>query len=108
MHGAVQQSNKLYDTVSIVGDVSFSSIRPCVSYMPLNERAWIVQERVLSSRIIYFSEQQLVWQYKKCVVSEDGQYMENSKTASKGKLVDLLNLRVKNGSLHLEAVVSII
>jgi hypothetical protein len=106
--GEVFVRPQLYDTVSIVSNRSYSVDRPYVSYMPLNERAWTVQERVLSSRIIHFSEQQLVWQCKTCAVSEDGQYTEHSKTASKRKLVDLLDLKINRGPTHPEALISII
>ena len=104
--GDVYLRPQLYDTVSIVSDRSYSYIRPYVSYMPLHTRAWTVQERVFSSRIIHFSEQQLVWQCKTCAVSEDGQYTWNPKKASKGKLVDLLNLEIKGNKAHAQALIS--
>jgi len=104
---------QLDDIASILGGLSPSS-RPRVSYMPLNERAWTLQERVLSTRILNFTKQQLVWQCKTCVVSEDGQYSstfgadpamgDESKEKSEGKkssavgrtIIDLVDFSRRN------------
>ena len=37
---------------------------------PLNRRAWVVQERYLSTGIIHFTQQQLFWECHQCLVSE--------------------------------------
>lgn len=41
-----------------------------IDYAPLNKRAWVVQERWFSPRIIYFSREQLFWECKEMVASE--------------------------------------
>jgi hypothetical protein len=105
--GEVFLRPQLYDVVSIVSDKSTSYIRPHVSYIPLNERAWTLQERVLSCHIIHFAEQQIVWQCKTCALSEDGQYTEISDRGSKGKLVDTIDLKVKHNRIHPDELVSV-
>jgi hypothetical protein len=36
--------------------------RDCVSFAPLNRRAWVLQERILSKRILYIHETQYFWE----------------------------------------------
>ncbi|KAG8158616.1 hypothetical protein KVR01_011738 [Diaporthe batatas] len=38
---------------------------------PLSERAWALQERLLSSRVLYYTRDQLVWQCDHCQSLED-------------------------------------
>ena len=37
---------------------------------PLNQRAWVVQERLLAPRIMHFSSQQIYWECRTCRASE--------------------------------------
>jgi hypothetical protein len=37
---------------------------------PLNQRAWVVQERLLAPRILHFSSQQIYWECRTCRASE--------------------------------------
>jgi hypothetical protein len=85
---------QLEDTVSVISDNVWSSTRPNVNYMPLNERAWTLQERVLSSRILHFSGEQMVWQCRTCAISEDGKYTWNRRPeqSAKAGIVDILRL----------------
>ncbi|PMD65609.1 HET-domain-containing protein, partial [Hyaloscypha bicolor E] len=39
---------------------------------PLNQRAWVLQELLLSSRVIHFAQDQMYWQYSSRLASEDG------------------------------------
>ncbi|KAF2457283.1 heterokaryon incompatibility protein-domain-containing protein, partial [Lineolata rhizophorae] len=45
---------------------------------PLHQRGWVVQETVLSQRIIHFAEDQLFWSCRSGTKSEDGTYNEPS------------------------------
>ncbi|KAF2122009.1 heterokaryon incompatibility protein-domain-containing protein, partial [Lophiotrema nucula] len=38
----------------------------------LNTRAWCLQERILSRRIIHFAEDQLYWECQQCLSAEEG------------------------------------
>ncbi|KAH7310136.1 heterokaryon incompatibility protein-domain-containing protein [Rhexocercosporidium sp. MPI-PUGE-AT-0058] len=42
----------------------------CVSDAPLNRRAWVLQERMLSARTLHFTEQQLFWECRSAGLSE--------------------------------------
>jgi len=95
--GAVFVRPILDDVISIIGEDRFSSDdRPQLMNMPLFRRAWTLQERVLSRRIVHYSEQQMVWQCKTCLLSEDGEYSSNEATRTTGRLVDLLNVDSKS------------
>ena len=48
---------------------------------PLNSRAWVLQELVLSPRTIHFTSQQLYWQCRELYFSEDGVF-QSEKFAS--------------------------
>ena len=87
------------DVVSITrssAHSSFSNTRPQLENMPLFQRAWTLQERVLSRRIVHYSEQQMIWQCKTCLVSEDGQYSSIEMARMEGKLVDLLDVDLQS------------
>ncbi|PVH92459.1 HET-domain-containing protein, partial [Periconia macrospinosa] len=42
-----------------------------VSDSPINKRGWVFQEMVLSSRVLHFTEEQVYWQCREVVESED-------------------------------------
>ncbi|KAH8599440.1 hypothetical protein B0O99DRAFT_391474 [Bisporella sp. PMI_857] len=41
---------------------------------PLNKRAWVLQEIVLSNRVVHFTGNQLFWQCRSFEVSKDYTY----------------------------------
>jgi hypothetical protein len=41
-----------------------------IEHAPLNQRAWVVQERLLAPRILHFSSQQIYWECRTCRASE--------------------------------------
>ncbi|TEY73211.1 hypothetical protein BOTCAL_0081g00010 [Botryotinia calthae] len=41
-----------------------SNLSDCLDYMPLTRRAWALQERLLSTRTLHFSEREMVWECK--------------------------------------------
>jgi len=43
---------------------------------PLAKRAWVLQERLLSSRILYYTEDQLFWECQHCALAEDGLFLD--------------------------------
>ena len=46
--------------------------------VPLWKRAWVVQERCLSSRILHFGPEQMYWECRQCFVHEDGRRLIRS------------------------------
>jgi hypothetical protein len=72
----------LHDALSVL----YSSDRVCnardpIAIQPLNDRAWALQERLFAPRILHFTSQQMIWDCKTCVVSEDNQYDFNNRNA---------------------------
>lgn len=45
--------------------------RHCIEAAPLNSRAWVSQERLLSHRILHFTSTQLFWECYKCMACEE-------------------------------------
>ncbi|EEU38680.1 uncharacterized protein NECHADRAFT_83075 [Fusarium vanettenii 77-13-4] len=43
-----------------------------INSAPLNQRGWVLQERIFSQRMIHFCKKQLIWECKSQVASEDG------------------------------------
>ncbi|ORY17235.1 heterokaryon incompatibility protein-domain-containing protein [Clohesyomyces aquaticus] len=43
-----------------------------LDHAPLNSRGWVLQERMLSNRIIHFAKNQVYWQCSQQFVAEDG------------------------------------
>ncbi len=41
-------------------------------YEPLNQRAWTLQERLLSPRTLHFGTEEMYWECQHCVFAEDG------------------------------------
>ena len=86
----------LHDALSVLS----SSDRTCaardpIAIQPLNDRAWSLQERLFAPRILHFSSQQMIWDCKTCVVSEDNQYHFDNWNAHRS---DLLNLEGGKGN----------
>jgi Heterokaryon incompatibility protein (HET) len=48
------------------------NIRKLIENSPLNKRAWVFQEMVLSRRVIHFTESQPIWLCQERMSSEDG------------------------------------
>jgi hypothetical protein len=48
-----------------------------VGNSPINKRGWVFQEMVLSSRILHFTEEQVYWQCREAVESEDSLLCES-------------------------------
>jgi len=86
----------LHDALSVLS----SSDRTCaardpIAIQPLNDRAWSLQERLFAPRILHFSSQQMIWDCKTCVVSEDNQYHFDNWNTHRS---DLLNLEGGKGN----------
>ena len=58
-----------------------------VLHGPLMERAWTLQERELSNRIVYFSRDELLWECKTLRASADLPWLEVSKIRSSLSLI---------------------
>ena len=73
-------------------DNSLSSIRPVFARIPLNERSWTLQERLFSTRVVHFSEEQIFWQCKTCLATEDNQYILPPELVAKARMEDLVEI----------------
>lgn len=47
-----------------------------LEFGPLTERDWVIQERYLSRRTIFYGKQQMFWECQKCTAAEDGHHSE--------------------------------
>lgn len=87
LHGA-QQNFRLRDHI-------FENKNPfgAVASGPTTKRAWILQEKVLSQRILHATDTQLVWQCTTLVESEDGMFYDDGAELSpiSGLWADLLH-----------------
>jgi hypothetical protein len=63
--------SRLYIDSSVGRDPSDDLFDEEVLQSPLSKRAWVLQEQVLSRRIIYFAQSQLFWECEHCRLSED-------------------------------------
>jgi hypothetical protein len=43
-----------------------------LEFESLSSRAWTLQERLLSPRVLHFTKEQMYWECKRCFMSEDG------------------------------------
>jgi hypothetical protein len=66
----------LPDSMTVRDSDAYSDVRKPVVNLPLNKRAWTLQERMFSRRILYFTEDQMIWQCRKRFFAEDGQYSQ--------------------------------
>jgi hypothetical protein len=80
----------LEDATCVIKAITDSEVRPSISVHPLNERAWTLQERLFAPRIIHYTNQQMIWQCKSCMASEDNQYDIRPKYPA--PVNDLLNM----------------
>ena len=75
-----------------------------VAESPLNRRAWVLQERYLSPRIIHFGETQILWECKSrdcCETFPDGipEVAQDIHTRFKGENFDVDGLRLRQANL---------
>jgi len=49
-----------------------------VSRGPSADRAWVVQERLLSPRILHYTKRQLYWECQHCILAENGLHVASS------------------------------
>jgi hypothetical protein len=72
---------------------SESTLRRSILNGPLNQLAWVLQELLLSSRVVYFAQDQMYWQCANRLASEDGLLDEKFSVSR----------QIENGSLKLQA-----
>lgn len=53
------------------------TLRQYILEAPLNQRAWVLQELLLSSRVVHFAQDQMYWQCSSRLTSEDGLLDQN-------------------------------
>jgi Heterokaryon incompatibility protein (HET) len=84
----------LEDAWSVIQDETHfhSRVRQEISIQPLNTRAWTLQERLFAPRIIHYAAQQLIWQCKTCIASEDNQFSFLPGGQVLSPVIDLVNL----------------
>lgn len=63
----------------------FHNIAPLIDIetAPLNQRAWVAQERFLSPRILHFTQSLLSWECHMCFINENGQVLDSGYFTSK-------------------------
>ncbi|EXK75724.1 hypothetical protein FOQG_19510 [Fusarium oxysporum f. sp. raphani 54005] len=87
----------LSDSVTVTDAFSMSDIRKPIITQPWNGRAWTLQERLFSRRILYFTEEQMIWQCRSRFFAEDGQYSHLREPGGtnmvKRNIVDVLDYR---------------
>lgn len=95
--GAFYLRPLLPDSVTVTDAITYSDIRKPIRMQPWNSRAWTLQERLFSRRIIYFTDEQMVWQCKSRFFAEDGQHSYLKKPGGtqviKRGLVDIVDYR---------------
>jgi hypothetical protein len=86
----------LQDSVTVTDAIATSDLRKPVHPQPWNQRAWTLQERLFSRRVLYFTEEQMIWQCRSRFFAEDGQFTWLGKPGGtqivKRDLVDILDL----------------
>ncbi|KAH7243784.1 hypothetical protein FSOLCH5_013463 [Fusarium solani] len=87
----------LPDSVTVTDAFSMSDIRNPILTQPWNGRAWTLQERLFSRRVLYFTEEQMIWQCRSRFFAEDGQYSHLREPGGtnivKRNIVDVLDYR---------------
>jgi hypothetical protein len=99
----------LEDAWTVIQDKNHhgSEVRQEISVQPLNSRAWTLQERLFAPRILHYTVQQLIWQCKTCIASEDNQFefMSGDKVIS--PVIDMINLDTeRSGENKLPTILS--
>ncbi|KAF5000555.1 hypothetical protein FGRMN_1722 [Fusarium graminum] len=67
---SINHKISLTDEFVLVQELDPNDFQTCVNYAPINCRAWVVQERCLSRRILYLGNDQLYWECDECVGNE--------------------------------------
>jgi hypothetical protein len=90
----------LEDVWSVIQDENHygSDVRNGISIQPLNSRAWTLQERLFAPRILHYTAEQLIWQCKTCIASEDNQFEFMSGGKILSPVIDLVNLDKERSS----------
>lgn len=90
----------LEDVWSVIQDENHfgSDVRNGISIQPLNSRAWTLQERLFAPRILHYTAEQLIWQCKTCIASEDNQFEFMSGGNILSPVIDLVNLDKERSS----------
>ena len=70
----------------------WNDVRGALSVTPLRRRGWTLQESLFAPRIIHYTSQQLVWQCKTCMASEDNQYHWNCHNPKIRQYTQYMNL----------------
>lgn len=65
------------DVFSLIRECRYFSKRPPITNKPLGEQSHAFLERISAKRTVHFTEQQMIWQCKTCLVGEDGQIGED-------------------------------
>ena len=70
----------------------WNDLRDGLSVTPLRKRGWTLQEGLFAPRIIHYTSQQLVWQCKTCMTSEDNQCRWNCHNPKKRPYAHFMKL----------------
>jgi hypothetical protein len=65
-----------------------SEPRPSCAGAPLFDRAWVLQERLLSPRNIYYGASELCWECCSCTLSEDGPFKDGKSSFTNAESSD--------------------
>ncbi|KUI60713.1 hypothetical protein VP1G_07895 [Cytospora mali] len=74
-----------------------------VRHAPLSQRAWVVQERILAPRSLYFGESQLYWecrQHHACELFPDGIPLEFMSDIKEPQAVDVVSVKAFEATLR--------
>lgn len=72
---------RAFESVNVKADGLFGRVTPCIAVSrsfwwnnvngaPLNERGWVLQERLLSRRVLHFGKTQLLWECRELEAAE--------------------------------------
>lgn len=54
---------------------------------PLDKRGWVLQERILPPRVVYYGAQQIYWECRQVHLRQDGKYEERGRTRSSNTIL---------------------